>query len=349
LHGREKSAGPEESEGGIDVIRSMQYLDGEDLKGLLTMGEVLGCVEEAYRFHSSGGAELWPVISAVFEPGVRDMDIKSGAIPGRGIYGLKVVGYAADNPEERGIPAVAGLVVVMSIETGHPLGIADGRAITELRTGAAGAVGAKALARPDSRRALVLGAGSQGRAQIEGLATVLPLEYLAVSCPDEDMSRCCAAEMGARFPKLILEALPWDRVPEVAGTSDVIVTCTPSERPILRSEWVRPGTHINAVGADMPEKQEVEAALLGRARVFADARAQVVSRGECHHALEAGILSPEDIVEIGEVLSGRVPGRLSDEEITLFDATGIALQDLLTADLALRKARETGAGRELPL
>jgi len=332
------------------MIRSMGYLDGEDLRGLLSMAEVLDCVEEAYRLHSSGGAELWPVISAVFEPGVRDMDIKSGAVPGRGIYGLKVVGYAADNPEERGIPAVAGLVVVMSIETGHPLGIADGMTITSLRTGAAGAVAARALARPDSRRALVLGAGSQGRAQIEGLATVLPgLEHLAVSCPDADLSRRCAAEMGARFPNLTLEPLPWDRVAEVAGTADVIVTCTPSERPILMADWIRPGTHVNAIGADMPEKQEVEAALLGRARVFGDARLQVVSRGECHHAVAAGLLAPEEVVEIGTVLSGRAPGRRSAEEITLFDATGIALQDLLTAELALRKARETGLGRELPL
>lgn len=332
----------------------MRYLNARDLRALLPMEDAVACVERAYRLHVSGEGVLWPVISQVFEPELRDMDIKSGWVregdegAPRGIFGLKVLGYAGDNPVERGLPALAGLVVVLDVETGHPLGLVDGPALTELRTGAAGAVGARLLARPGVRRGLILGAGSQARAQLAGLAAVLPhLESVAVAGRNALAVGRFVEEMSPRFPRLSLRPLAWHEVPSAAREAELIVTCTPASSPILRKEWISPGTHVNAIGSDMPEKQEVEASLLGAARVFADDRAQAFSRGECHHARERGLLEEGAVTEIGAVLLEHAPGRRSEEEITLFDATGMALQDLVGASWALRRAAEAGAGQLL--
>lgn len=343
----------------------MRYLNARDLRTLLPMEEAMSCVEQAYRLHASGKGGLWPVISHVFEPGLRDMDIKSGwlmdegegsdrsggngeFLTSKGLFGLKVVGYAGDNPVQRGLPAMAGLVVILDVETGHPLGLVDGMALTELRTGAAGAVGVRLLGRPDVRRGLILGSGLQARAQLAGLDAALPsLESVGVAGRNPVAVERFVEEMALRFPRLAMRPLAWSEVPSAARRAEVIVTCTPAESPILLKDWVSPGTHINAVGSDMPEKQELEGALLGEARVFADDREQALVRGECHHAWEMGILEPDRVTNIGDVLLGQARGRAASGDITLFDATGIALQDLVAASFALRKAGTLGMGQLL--
>jgi ornithine cyclodeaminase/alanine dehydrogenase len=323
----------------------MRVLNERDLKPLLEMKEVVGCVEEAYRLYSTGEAGLWPVIFHEFEPGIRDMDIKSGYLGGAGLFGLKVVGYSADNPEKSGAPALAGLVLVLSIETGQPIGLVDGMTVTNLRTGAAGAVGAKTFARQDSKKALILGTGAQGKAQLEGLVAVLPdLESVVATSPVPEMNAAYVKEMGERFPSLEVKTVAWEDRGAAASEADVIVTCTPAREPILKKEWVRPGTHINAIGADMTEKQEVDPSLVASAKLFVDSTSQTLHHGECHHAFDAGLISEGDVTEIGTVLEGNADGRTSDEEITLFDATGMALQDIITSHLALRRAEEQGLG-----
>ncbi|HQK24570.1 MAG TPA: ornithine cyclodeaminase family protein [Synergistaceae bacterium] len=332
----------------------MRYLNARDLRALLSMEDAMACVERAYRWHVSGQGVRWPVISQVFEPELRDMDIKSGWVREgeegfpRGFFGLKVMGYAGDNPVERGLAALAGLVVVMDVETGHPLGLVDGASLTELRTGAAGAVGARLLARPGIRRGLILGTGSQARAQLAGIAAALPhVRDVAVAGRNALAVGRFVGDMAPFFPQISLRPLGWNEVPAAAREAELIVTCTPASTPILWKGWISPGTHVNAIGADMPEKQEVEASLLEEARVFADDRAQAFSRGECHHARDRGFLEEGSVREIGEVLLGRAPGRSSEEEITLFDVTGMALQDLAGASRALARAAELGAGQLL--
>lgn len=323
----------------------MRVLNERDLKPLLKMGEVVGCVEEAYRLYSAGEAGLWPVIFHEFEPGVRDMDIKSGYLGGAGLFGLKVVGYSAENPKKIDAPALAGLVLVLSIETGQPIGLVDGMTVTNLRTGAAGAVGAKTFARKDSKKALILGTGAQGKAQLEGLVAVIPgLESVVASSPVPEMNEQYKEEMSRRFPQLKVEIVPWEERGAAAAEADIIVTCTPAREAILKKEWVRPGTHINAIGADMTEKQEVEPSLVASAKLFVDSASQTLHHGECHHAFDAGLIVEEDVTEIGKVLAGNADGRTSDDEITLFDATGMALQDIITSHLALRRADEEDLG-----
>ncbi len=323
----------------------MRILNAAQVASLVSMKEAIGCVERAYRLYSGGEAGLWPTIYHDFEPGKRDMDIKSGHLTGAGLFGLKAVAWVADNPVLRGLPALAGLVVVLSSETGLPLGIVDGMALTNLRTGAAGALGARTLARPGSRRALIAGTGAQGRAQLEGLVTVLPeLREVAVTSPDDRRNRLYLEEMSPRFPGLSLSVAPWGDLDEALSGSDVVVTCTPSREPFIADGPIRPGTHVNAIGADSKEKRELDENLVARASLFVDSRGQTLDHGEIRHAFERGLIVAEAVTELGAVLAGSAPGRQSDDEITLFDSTGMALQDIITADLALRRAEERGLG-----
>lgn len=323
----------------------IRVLHSEDLVRLLTMKDVVAAVETAYEQYSSKEAELFPVISHEFEPGMREMDIKSGFLSKTGLAGLKIVGYVADNPDKRRIPAISGLVIVISIETGRPVGILDGMIITNIRTGAAGAVGAKYLARKDSEDVLVVGAGAQGRAQVKGLMNVLPdIRRIWIAGREKGKLATYVEEMSSEYVNVSFEAVTMKDIESKAAESDIIVTCTPAHEPFIHREWIRPGTHINAIGADFPGKQELDETLLPQTRLAADCRVQTLELGEMQTAYKKGLISVNDVDEIGEIISGSVPGRQSPDEITLFDATGMALQDIVTANLALTRAMELGIG-----
>ena len=322
----------------------IRILNAAQVGQLLVMKDVVEGVERIYRLYSTGRAGLWPTVFHEFDPGVRDMDIKSGYLDGAGIFGLKMVAWSAGNPA-RGLPALSGVVVVADTDTGLPLGIVDGMSLTSLRTGAAGAVGAARLARPDATRALICGTGAQGRAQLAGLAEVLPsLKHVDASSPDAAGAQAYAEEMGHLHPNLTVRAVPWEERGAAAQQAQVVVACTPSREAYLKSEWIRPGTHINAIGTDVRTKQELEPELVRRCRLVADSRAQTLDHGELYHAYSAGLVRREDVAEMGEVLEGLAPGRNSPEEITLFDSTGMALQDLICAHRALQRAEERGVG-----
>lgn len=324
---------------------SMRVLNGRDVMKVISMADAIEAVERAYRLFARKEAGVFPIIAHEFEPEKKEMDIKSGHLEGAGIYGLKVVGYSSDNPKLRGIPALAGLVIVMSVETGRPLGLVDGMTITNIRTGAAGAVGAKALARPNSEKVLLVGTGAQGRAQIEGLLHVMPaVRMIRVFGRTPSNVEAYVAEMSAKYPHVSFSAVSSQELKDAALNSDIIVTCTPSHKALIKEDYVRPGTHINAIGADFPGKQELEEGILPKALVVGDSREQVVRQGECQTACRKGILRPEDILEIGDVLEGKVQGRTSDEQITVFDSTGMALQDIITAQMALERAEKKDIG-----
>lgn len=323
----------------------IRVLHSEDLVRILTMKDVIAAVETAYEQYSNKEAGLFPVMAHEFEPGMREMDIKSGFLSKTGLAGLKIVGYVADNPDKRGIPALSGLVVVISIETGRPVGILDGMVITNIRTGAAGAIGAKYLARKDSEDVLVVGAGAQGRAQVKGLLNVLPgIRRIRVAGREKGKLATYVEEMSAEYVNISFEAVSMNDLESKAAESDVIVTCTPAHEPFIRREWIRPGTHINAIGADFPGKQEIDETLLSNVRLVADSRIQTLELGEMEAAYKKGLICENDVIEIGEVIAGVAPGRQSPDEITLFDATGMALQDIVTANLALTRATEQGIG-----
>jgi ornithine cyclodeaminase/alanine dehydrogenase len=243
------------------------------------------------------------------------------------------------------LPTIQGVIVLCQGENGYPLALMDSIEITIKRTGAATAVAAKYLARPDSKVATICGCGDQARVQLEALTKVCPLERALVFDLDENRARQLADELGGELKP---EIVPVRHLAEAVRQSDICVTCTPSQRHFLNKDAVRPGTFIAAVGADGPDMQELEPSLMVSNKVVVDVLEQCAAIGDLHHALEAGLVERADVhAELGQVVAGQNAGRTTEEEITIFDSTGMALQDVAAAAVVYEKARSAGRGVRL--
>jgi alanine dehydrogenase len=312
-----------------------------EVAGLLDLGECIAAVEEAFRRHGEGRA-LGPASLGVPSRGGGFHVKAAGLDLSRPYFAAKVNGNFFDNSARFGLPNIQGVIVLCDAENGYPLAVMDSIEITIARTGAATAVAAKYLARPDSRVATICGCGNQGRIQLRALARVLPIRRVLAYDPDEERSRRFVEEMER---ELGIPVHPARDLETAVRRSDVCITCTPSRRFFLKERMVSPGTFIAAVGADDPRKQEIEPALLASSKVVADVLAQCAEIGEIHHALEAGLLSRDAVHgELADLVTGRKTGRTGAEEITLFDSTGTALQDVAAAAAVYEKAviREVG-------
>lgn len=326
---------------------TLRVLNSEQTKNLLNMEQAISNVELAYRLFAKGEAGVFPVIVHQFEKGKREMDLKSGHLAGAGVFGMKMLGFCSEN-QERGLQPLAGLILVMDVEKQQPIGILDGTPITFFRTGAAGGVAARTFARKDSKKALIIGAGNQGRAQLHGLATAMPtLEDIYISDIINESSIHFVDEQKLKYPNLEIKYVPYEELSKMTRNMDIIVTCTRAQGWFLKKEWISPGTHINAIGADMPGKQEIAPDLMKSIKLFGDSRAQVIEKGECQHIAKTKNITGNDIDEIGEVLEGMRTGRTSKDDITLFDATGMAIQDLIVASKLLENAKEERIGVEI--
>jgi len=263
-------------------------------------------------------------------------------LPGRAYFAAKTNANFPGNRERFGLPTIQGVVLLFDAESGVPLAVLDSIEITILRTGAATAVAAKVLARSDSRTATVVGCGEQGRIQLAALAGVLPIERVWVFDADPGRGQRFAEE---RSRELSISVEATTDLGAAVRASDVCVTCTPSRVPLVRVDDVRRGTFLAAVGADSAEKQELDPRILARAKVVVDSLAQCAEIGELHHAIAAGLLSRADVhAELADVLDGRKPGRTNPEEVTVFDSTGTALEDVATAAAVYEKALVAGRG-----
>ncbi|MGH2707317.1 MAG: ornithine cyclodeaminase family protein, partial [Actinomycetota bacterium] len=261
--------------------------------------------------------------------------------------GVKVVNSHPRNPGQ-GLPAVVGTYILASQETGMPLAILAATYLTALRTGAASAVATRYLARADAMTVGLVGAGVQAQFQLEAMAEVMNrISRTLVWAPAFDRQRRdrLIRELRTEFPGVEIRGV---EEATQAASAEVICTTTPSTAPIIPDEALSPGTHINAVGADGPGKQELDPATLRRARVVVDEWVQARHGGEINVPLARGEITEAGIVgSLSDVIAGEVPGRTSDEEITIFDSTGLALEDVAVASLAYRRAREKGIGRYL--
>lgn len=258
---------------------------------------------------------------------------------GRHYFAAKLNGNFPENPGQRGLPTIQGVVVLCEADTGTPLAILDSAELTALRTAAATALAARHLARPDSTVGTIVGCGVQGRAQLRALRAVLPLRRVFAVDLDRRRARALAEDQ----PELAVE--PTDDLTAAVSASDVCVTCTPAREPLLRRAWVRPGTFVAAVGADAPDKQELEPALLAAGRLVVDALEQCAAFGELAHALRAGVLTRAGVAaELGQIVAGLRPGRQTADEIVVFDSTGTAVQDVAAAALAYERAIARGRG-----
>ena len=319
----------------------------EDVRRLLTLDQCITAVEEAFRLHGLGAVPT-PGIHATHVGG-GGFHVKAGAMPfeGRWYYAVKANANFPGNESRTGLPTIQGIVALFDAECGLPLAMMDSIEITILRTAAATAVAAKHLARPDSSAVTIVGCGQQARSQLAALAAVLPLRAAYAIDVDGDRARRFATDAGAA---LRMEIRAASDLVDAARRSDAIVTCTPSRAPLLMSGMVRPGTFVAAVGADHADKQELDPALLARSRVVPDVIAQAAAIGELHHALTAGVVDLSAIAGgLGDVVAGRTSGRRSADEITIFDSTGMALQDVAAACAIYKAAAADPAVRTIPL
>jgi alanine dehydrogenase len=325
---------------------STLILTRSDVAALLSLEECIAAVEEAFRLHGEGKAAPPGVLALHSAEGA--FHIKAGILgSSRPYFVAKGNTNFAQNPPRYGLPAIQGVIVLCDAADGRLLALLDSIEITIQRTGAATAVAAKHLARPDSRVATICGCGNQGRVQLRCLKTVLPLERVHAFDADAERARAFASEMTHELGVKV------DAVSDLGGAargSDAIVTCTPSTRAYFKKEFVRRGTFLAAVGADAPDKQELEPALLVAAKLVTDITEQCATLGELHHALEAKLLTRADVhAELGEVVAGRKPGRTSVDEITIFDSTGMALQDAAATILVYERALAAGRGEKVNL
>jgi ornithine cyclodeaminase len=275
----------------------------------------------------------------IFKDPPGDVHIKYGYIIGDDHYLVKIASGFYDNPK-LGLPSSDGLMLLFSRKTGRlECVLLDEGYLTNVRTAAAGAVAAKYLAPRAVRAVGVMGAGTQGRMQLLSLARVREFDLAVIWGVNEAELESFRGDMqGQRFS--VTTTLDAE---EVAASANLIVTCTPATRPILKAAWVRPGTHITAVGSDTPEKQELDPAILANAdRVVVDSLAQAELRGEAFKALQAGVVKREKLVELGQVIADSRLRRSSDSETTVADLTGVAVQDIQIAKAVWQACRAGG-------
>jgi alanine dehydrogenase len=261
------------------------------------------------------------------------------------LAGVKIVNVHTRN-QEMGLPTIMALLVLNSPKTGAPLAIMGAAYLTSMRTGAAGAVAARNLARQNSRVVGMIGAGVQARTQLLGLTRHFRIEQVIVSDSTLERARSFADDARSFLDCDYLVTAS----PEEACQCDILVTTTPSRSPVVQDDWIQPGTHINAIGADAQGKQELGSSLTKRARVVVDDLTQAIHSGEVNVPISEGKLAPQDIyAHIGEILAGKKPGRANDKEITIFDSTGLAIQDVATGNAVYEKALKKGLGTRLTL
>jgi alanine dehydrogenase len=319
-------------------------LTSREVQSLLTLEECIGAVERAFRAYGEGTAVPPAVLSMHTEGG--GFHIKTGLLElDRPYFAAKVNGNFPENGSRFGLPTIQGVIVLCDARNGTPLAVMDSRDITALRTAAATAVAAKFLAREDSRTATICGCGSQGRIQLRALLLVRHLQNVFAYDKDEEKALRFAREIAS---DLKISVTPTADLSAAVRQSDICVTCTPSRQPLLGPNDVSSGTFIAAVGADNPLKQELHPSLMARSKVVCDILEQCTMMGDLHHALDAGVVTRANVhAELGEVVAGRKQGRESEEEIIIFDSTGMALQDVAAAAVLYEKADKQGRGVRL--
>ena len=309
---------------------STVLLDRSAVKSMMRMADVINVVEEAFKMCGEGRGKMPAKVYLSVEQG--DFRAMPAALPG--CAGLKWVNVHPRNPS-RGLPSVMAVLIYSDPETGYPLAIMDATEITAYRTGAAAAIASKYLARKNPRTMGVIGAGYQAYTQILAHAEL----FGALSISASDISRAAVDRLAQSLPHFSIKNCSVQE----AVASDVVCTLTPSRSPVVKREWIRPGTHSNAVGADAPGKQELEPSILKEAIVVIDDLEQASHCGEINVPIQKGMYSIDEIYgTLPEVVAGKKKGRTDSKAITVFDSTGIAVEDIAVAKLLFEKAQQTG-------
>lgn len=318
-------------------------LSGDDVRRLVPLPDCIEQIERALLHHARG-LTIAPAVAAAHVAG-GGFHVKTAGLlnapEDRALFAAKINANFPSNPDTRGLPTIQGVVALFDAADGRLLALVDSIELTALRTAAATAVAAKHLA-PDIATLAIIGCGAQAAYQVRALACVRRVARVTVIDIDVDRARRFA---GATSAELGVDT----RVARAASTVDpdtnVWITCTPARQWILGRDHVRPGSFVAAVGADNADKHEIEPALMANSVVVADVLDQCARLGDLHHAIACGAMQREDVrAELAEIVAGTKPGRLSPNEVVIFDSTGTAIQDVAAAALAFDRARASGAG-----
>lgn len=309
----------------------MIILTRAEIEALIDLPTAAVAIEAAYRATSAGHVNLPPVGHITFPDHDADCHIKYGHMKDDPTFVIKIAtGFPLN--DRYGLPSGNGLVLVMSAKTGSVEAMLyDEMILTDIRTGLGGAIASQTLARKDSQQVLIVGSGPQARRQIEAHAALMPQVAFQVWGRDVGKVANLVTDMGP-----CIEVTPVSNLNQAVSDVDIIVTATGSSSALIKSEWVQPGTHITAVGADAPGKQELDTALVARADLLVvDLAAQCLDHGEISHAAKSGLIQTDGLQELGGLLGDTSLGRTADSDITIADLTGIAAQDIAMANAIL--------------
>ncbi|UCB46037.1 MAG: hypothetical protein JSV25_01025 [Spirochaetota bacterium] len=321
-----------------------------DVKKLVIMEQAIAGVREAYIQLSSKNAQMPLRTSISVKKNMGIALYMPAYLPEIDALGIKIVTVFPENIK-KGLPALQAVIVVTETDTGRPAALMDGTYLTALRTGAASGVATELLSRNDSSVAAIIGAGIQGRTQLEAVCTVRPIKKVWVYDSVQTAAKTYTEEMsvyGSPIPSdIVVASSPAQAVKD----ADVICTATPSTSPVFEDKDLKPGVHINAVGAYTEEMQEIPPETVARARVSVDSiSACLEEAGDLIKPLKKGLISETHIAgEIGDIASGKIPGRESNDEVTFFKSVGLAIQDVAVAELVLQNGKKKGIGKEVEL
>jgi len=321
-----------------------------DVRKLLDMPACIEAVEDAFRQHALGRAIPPGVLGVHVDGGgfhVKTAGLHAANAESRSVFAAKVNANFPGNPTRHGLPTIQGVIALFDATQGQVLALLDSIEITSVRTAAATAVAAKYLAAPNAANVAICGCGEQSRHQLRALACIRHIERVMAFDTAPERAETFAQDMAA---ELGLHASVMSALDDATATSDIWVTCTPAHHWFLGRSHVKPGAFVAAVGADNPEKQEIEPELLAASAVVTDILDQCATIGDLHHAIDAGLMRRDDVrAELADVVSGRTPGRLTADDIVVFDSTGTALQDVAAAALVYDRALAAGAGLPIAL
>jgi len=307
---------------------------------LSKIGDVVKEVEKAFLDYSNGGVQMPPKNYLYFRKYNGDLRIMPAYSDELDVAGTKIVNVHPDNPKKNMLTVMAS-ILLNDAKTGIPISLMDGTYITGMRTGAASAVATKYLAKKDAKTLGVVGAGQQAVFQIAAISKVRKLDKIVVY----DIRPEAIKNLKTVLAKEGIKVTPGSL--EEACGQEIVATVTPARGPVVKREWILPGTHINAIGADAEGKEELDPQILKDAKIVIDDRAQATHSGEINVPLKKGIITEKDIYGmLGDVVSGKITGRANDKEITMFDSTGLGVQDLYTAYYVYRKAKAGKIGKE---
>jgi alanine dehydrogenase len=332
------------------MSQRFRLLNEQQVHSLLPMPDLIGAMESALAKFSAREV-LQPLRSVLtIGPTKAYYGLMPAYIPspaGGGSMGAKLVTVFGEN-HKRGLPSHLATILLLDPETGALLAIMDGRYITEARTAAVSAVSARFLARAEASTLAIIGSGVQARSHLEAYALVRQLKQARIWSPQARSREQFVEDMSSRVPVPIVAA---DSAEAAVRAADLIVLVTSSPTPVIEDAWVSPGAHVVCVGACRPNQQEMPPALVARSRLYVDSKAAaLVEAGDVVLNIAAGLFSESHIRgEIGELVLGRVAGRTSPDDITVFKSLGMAVEDVVAADLVFRRAAESGAGTELML